>query len=133
MITNVIYNASSEYMTQIDDKSVDLVVTSPPYNIDIQYGNKTSKCQIVSSKGIKYKDNLDEDSYRELLRTVFNECKRTLKDNGSMWINIKNRVDDGVIIPPFWIMDFFDDMYLKNIIIWNFDWGGSTNKRFAPR
>lgn len=30
-------------------------------------------------------------------------------------------------------MDFFDDMYLKNIIIWNFDWGGSTNKRFAPR
>ena len=24
-------------------------------------------------------------------------------------------------------------MYLKNIIIWNFDWGGSTSKRFAPR
>lgn len=133
MQTNVIYNTSSECMEQIEDRSVDLIVTSPPYNIDIQYGNKTSKGQIVSSKGVKYKDNLDEDSYRKLLETVFSECKRTLKDDGSMWINIKNRVKDGVIIPPFWIMDFFNDMYLKNIIIWNFDWGGSTNKRFAPR
>ena len=29
--------------------------------------------------------------------------------------------------------EYFSDMYLKNLIIWNFDWGGSTNKRFAPR
>ena len=63
MKTNIIYNTSSENMPQIDDKSVKLVVTSPPYNINIQYGNKTSKGQIVSSKGAKYKDNLDEDTY----------------------------------------------------------------------
>ena len=132
MKTNIIYNTSSEKMDQIEDKSVKLVVTSPPYNIDIQYGNKTSKGQVISSKGVKYKDDLDEDAYRELLRTVFNQCKRKITDDGSIWINIKNRVDDGVIVPPFWIMDFFEDMYLKNIIIWNFDWGGSTNKRFAP-
>lgn len=133
MKTNIIYNATSEDMSQIDDGSVNLVVTSPPYNIDIQYGNKTSKGQVVKSKGVKYKDNLDENSYRSLLQRVFDQCKKKLTADGSMWINIKNRVDDGVIIPPFWIMDFFDDMYLKNIIIWNFDWGGSTNKRFAPR
>lgn len=133
MKTNVIYNSSSENMSQIEDKSVNLVVTSPPYNINIQYGNKTSKGQIVSSKGIKYKDNLDEDAYRELLKSVFDECQKKLTDDGSIWINIKNRVNDGIIIPPFWIMDYFKDMYLKNIIIWNFDWGGSTNKRFAPR
>ena len=30
-------------------------------------------------------------------------------------------------------MDFCEDMYPKNIIIWNFDWGGLTNKRFVPR
>ena len=34
---------------------------------------------------------------------------------------------------PFWIEEFFSDLYLRNIIIWNFDWGGSTSKRFAPR
>lgn len=128
-----IYNSSSEKMTEIETGSVDLVVTSPPYNIDIQYGNKTAKGKVLESKGTKYKDNLSEEEYRNMLATVFSECKRVLKDNGSAWINIKNRCIDGVIVPPFWIQDYFQDMYLKNLIIWNFDWGGSTNKRFSPR
>lgn len=128
-----IYMASSENMTQIEDKSVKLVVTSPPYNIDIKYGNKTSKGKVLESKGVKYEDNLSEEDYRALLQRVFNECKRVLTDDGSIWVNIKNRMIDGAIVPPFWIQDMFDDMYLKNVIIWNFDWGGSTNKRFAPR
>lgn len=128
-----IYMSSSEQMSQIDDKTVDLVVTSPPYNIDIQYGNKTSKGKVVESKGVKYEDKMSEDDYRAMLKKVFDECKRVIKDDGSIWINIKNRVIDGVIVPPFWIQDMFSDMYLKNLIVWNFDWGGSTNKRFAPR
>ena len=100
MNIDVIYMCSSEDMTQIENKSVSLVVTSPPYNIDIRYGNKTAKGKVL---------------------------------DGSIWVNIKNRLIDGEIVPPFWIQDFFRDMYLKNLIIWNFDWGGSTNKRFAPR
>ena len=120
-------------MSQIESDSVDLVVTSPPYNIDIKYGNKTAKGKVLKSKGVKYKDNMTEEEYRAMLNTVFSECKRVLKDNGSIWVNIKNRCVDGIVTPPFWIQDFFEDMYLKNLIIWNFDWGGSTNKRFAPR
>jgi len=120
-------------MSEIPDKSIDLIVTSPPYNIDIKYGNKTVKGKAVESKSKKYEDNLSEDEYRNLLRKVFNECKRVLKDDGSIWINIKNRYNKGSIITPFWLEEFFKDMYLKNLIIWNFDWGGSTNKRFAPR
>jgi len=128
-----IYMCSSENMLQIEDSSVDLVVTSPPYNIDIKYGNKTSNGKIVKSKGIKYSDKMEEADYRSLLENVFNECKRVVKKDGSIWINIKNRVNNGVVMPPFWIQNFFQDMYLKNLLIWNFDWGGSTNKRFAPR
>lgn len=133
MRLNEIYNRSSECMSEIENGVVDLVVTSPPYNIDIQYGNKTVKGKVLKSKGIKYSDNLAENDYRKMLETVFGECKRVLKDTGSIWINIKNRCTDCEVIPPFWIQDFFTDMYLKNLIIWNFDWGGSTNKRFAPR
>ena len=133
MTIDKIYNCSSEHMDQIEDGSVDLVVTLPPYNIDIKYGNKTTKGKVLESKGVKYDDNMSEDEYRSLLRTVFSECKRVLKDDSSIWVNIKNRCVDGVVMPPFWIEDFFEDMYLKNLIIWNFDWGGSTNKRFAPR
>lgn len=133
MELDLIFNHSSENMYEIPDKSVDLVVTSPPYNIDIQYGNKTVKGKVSESKGVKYSDNMKEEDYRQMLNVVFSECKRVVSDTGSIWVNIKNRCVDGVILPPFWIQDYFKDMYLKNLIIWNFDWGGSTNRRFAPR
>lgn len=133
MELNKIYMQSSENMFQIPDNSVDLIVTSPPYNINIQYGNKTKGGKVTESKGKKYKDDLPEFQYRELLDKVFKECKRVLKPNGSIWINIKNRTKNGVVEPPFWIQEYFEEMFLKNLIIWNFDWGGSTSSRFAPR
>lgn len=130
---NKIFNHSSELMSELEDKSVSLMVTSPPYNIDISYGNKWKDGKLVSSKGKKYSDNLKEEEYRKMLEKVINETKRVLKDDGQIWFNIKNRYNDDNMTPPFWIMDYFQDMYLKNIIIWNFDWGGSTNKRFCSR
>ena len=130
---NKIFNHSCEFMEEIPDKSVSLMVTSPPYNINIQYGHKWENGKQVESKGVKYADNLEEEDYRAMLSRVIEETKRVLKDDGQIWFNIKNRFNKGVIIPPFWIMDYFSDMYLKNIIIWNFDWGGATNKRFCSR
>lgn len=130
---NKIFNHSSEVMKELPDKSVSLMVTSPPYNINIGYGNKWQNGKLIKTKGKKYSDDLEETEYRAMLERVIEETKRVLKDNGQIWFNIKNRYDKGNIIPPFWIMDYFQDMYLKNIIIWNFDWGGSTNKRFCSR
>lgn len=133
MEMNQIFNQTSENMSNIPDNSVDIIVTSPPYNINISYGNHTKKGKIISSKGKKYKDKLEEEQYQLMLNNVFQECKRVLKKNGSIWINIKNRLIKGEINPPFWLMNYFQDMHLQNLLIWNFDWGGSTNKRFAPR
>ena len=133
MQNDIIYLKSSENMDDVPDNSIDLIVTSPPYNIDIKYGNKTLHGKTIKSKGTKYNDKLPEEEYRAMLHRVFTECKRVLKDDGSIWINIKNRYDGKAIITPSWIEQYFDDMYLKNLLIWNFDWGGSTNKRFAPR
>lgn len=130
---NRIFNHSSEVMEELPDKSVALMVTSPPYNINIGYGNKWQNGKLLETKGKKYSDNLVETEYRAMLERVISETKRVLKDNGQIWFNIKNRYDKGNIIPPFWVMDYFEDMYLKNIIIWNFDWGGSTSKRFCSR
>ena len=133
MYINTIFGHTSEKMSELPDKSVSLMVTSPPYNIDISYGNKWENGRLKTSKGKKYKDDLTEERYREMLCSVFEETKRVLKDDGQIWVNIKNRYVDGNIIPPFWILDFFQDVYLKNVIIWNFDWGGSTSKRFCSR
>ena len=133
MKLDILYNKSSELMSEIPDKSVDLMVTSPPYNIGISYGNKWEDRKIVSSKGAKYEDSMSEEAYRTMLKNVFNETKRVLKDDGQIWVNIKNRYIDDQIVPPFWILEYFQDMFLKNIVIWNFDWGGSTNTRFCSR
>lgn len=120
-------------MSDIPDRSIDLVVTSPPYNIGTIYGNKWEDRKIVGSKDIKYDDAMTEEAYRAMLGNVFSESKRVLKDEGQMWVNIKNRYLNDQVVPPFWIMDYFGDMFLKNIIIWNFDWGGTTNIRFCSR
>jgi DNA modification methylase len=133
MKLDIIYKKSSEDMSELPDKSVDLMVTSPPYNIGIEYGNKHVNGKVVGSKGVKYSDSKPENEYRNMLKNVICETKRVLKDNGQLWFNIKNRYDGRRVIPPFWIMEYFDDMFLKNLVVWNFDWGGSTNKRFAPR
>ena len=94
MKTNQIFCKSAENMSELDDNSVSLVVTSPPYNIDVRYGNVHKNGRAVEKKGKAYFDNREETEYRELLKKVFNECKRVLKPNGSIWVNIKNRYND---------------------------------------
>ena len=87
---NKIYNHSSTDMKELPDNSIDLMVTSPPYNIDIQYGNKWKDRQIINSKGIKYEDKLEEDHdenergerpVQNLERAEAREFGRLLQDN----------------------------------------------------
>jgi DNA modification methylase len=120
-------------MKELPDESVDLMVTSPPYNINISYGNKWKKGKAVESKGKKYDDNMPEDMYRELLKETLKETTRVLKPNGTLFINMKNRMIDDSMVAPHFIVDYVPELFLKNIIIWNFDWGGSTSKRFSSR
>lgn len=120
-------------MADIPDGSISLMVTSPPYNIDISYGNKWNKRKIIESKGVKYEDSVPEEEYRSMLKKVIGETMRVISDDGSVYLNMKNRYHDNQIVPPFWILDYFHDMHLKNILIWSFDWGGATEKRFSSR
>ena len=67
-------------LKDIDDKSVDIVLTSPPYNFDMQYDEHDDK-----SDALKYIDTLVN---------IFSECKRTLKDGGRLIINIQPNYKD---------------------------------------
>ena len=115
-IINKIFCKSSENMSEIKDNSVDLIVTSPPYNINIKYGNKWKNRKIVKSKSVKYKDNFENDDYQNMIKKVFLECVRVLKKNGSFYLNMKNQFLKDSIITPFWILDILKELYLKNII-----------------
>ncbi len=120
-------------MREIPDSTIDLMVTSPPYNINIKYGNKWKKGRSIKSKGVKYDDQLPEEEYRNLIQQVLQETIKKLKPNGTLFLNMKNRLIDGSIEPPFFALKYLEELYLKNIIIWNFDWGGASKKRFSSR
>jgi site-specific DNA-methyltransferase (adenine-specific) len=83
---------------------VDVIVTSPPYNISKEYG--------------EYKDNKERDNYLEWLQDVAKGSQPILKDDGSFFLNIGGRPADPVI--PFLVADKFvkAGYILQNTIHW---------------
>lgn len=116
-----------ELMKDIPDGSVDLIITSPPYNLGNTHhtGNKRFK-----PYG-KHNDDMKELDYQDWQVEVLNECFRILKDDGSMLYNHKNRISKGVQITPYqWLLK--TDFVIKQEIVWQ---NGSQNFdkiRFYP-
>ena len=84
-------------MKKFDSNSIDAVVTSPPYNLNIKYG--------------KYNDNKPRKDYLDWLSQVFSEVKRVLKDNGHLFINMGySNIDPwigmevGLVVRNNWIL-----------------------------
>lgn len=61
-------------MNALPPGSVDIVVTSPPYNLGIEYGT--------------YQDNKPRQEYLDWLHIVFEAIKHCLADNGHFWLNV---------------------------------------------
>jgi site-specific DNA-methyltransferase (adenine-specific) len=64
----------------LDDASVDVVVTSPPYNIGVRYGS--------------YSDSLPREKYLQWMEQVGEGVKRVLADDGSFFLNVGNKPKD---------------------------------------
>lgn len=69
---NLIFGDAIEELKKIADKSVDLVVTDPPYNLNKDYGLT--------------KDKLEFDEYLEFSRLWLKEIVRVLKDDGTIYV-----------------------------------------------
>ena len=63
-----------EGMKELEDGSIDAIVTSPPYNLNIKYG--------------KYDDDKPRQEYLDWLVEIFREGKRVLKDDGHLFVNM---------------------------------------------
>lgn len=88
--TVTVYNKSCFDMSEIQDKSIQTVVTSPPYwglrdyGVDGQLGlEKTPE---------EYVDNLVK---------VFREVKRVLRDDGTVWLNLGDSYSSGGVLSNF--------------------------------
>jgi site-specific DNA-methyltransferase (adenine-specific) len=119
---------------------VDLIVTSPPYNLGVTTGGGfghykdgqrhggQGKWGGTGRDGITYADHADTmpyPEYREWQRSVLTACWRTLTNAGAIFYNHKPRVQAGTLWLP---LDLNPDLPLRQIIIW----ARSGGMNYAP-
>ena len=115
---NRIYNENCiETLKRIEDNSIDLVVTSPPYNMNLRIRNgQYCSRQIVKEFSTKYDgfdDNLPIDEFYELHLNILRELIRT---SSVIFYNIQ--IVTGSKRAFFKIIGELSD-YLKDIVIWD--------------
>lgn len=111
-------------LSRLDDESIDLIITSPPYNKmglnGFQKSTRRKWFTTIDYNGDRNVDNMDETLYEEWQVKVLNECYRVLKPEGSMFYNHKNRIvaRKGEIITPYqWL--FKTDFKIRQEITWD--------------
>ena len=108
-----------EFMRAIPDASMQLVVTSPPYNIGKRYERRRSL-----------------DDYLREQAEVISECVRVLKPRGSICWQVGNHVRDGEIVPldiPLYGIFRGHGLKLRNRIVWHFEHGLHCSRRLSGR
>jgi adenine-specific DNA-methyltransferase len=116
----VLFNGDcGDLLKNIPSNSVDLIITSPPYNIGKKYEKKTSL-----------------QSYLKSLEPVISELNRVLASTGSLCWQVGNYVQKGEVFPlDIYFYEIFKrfDLKLRNRIIWRFGHGLHCSKRFSGR
>jgi adenine-specific DNA-methyltransferase len=106
-------------LREIPDGFVQLVVTSPPYNLGKIYEKKTSV-----------------DEYMDQQELIIAECVRVLDDKGSICWQVGNYVCRNEVIPYdvlFYPIFASLGLKLRNRIVWSFGHGLHSKQRFSGR
>jgi len=111
-----------ETLKGIPDESLDLAVTSPPYNLKNSTGNgmkdgrggKWASSALLNGYA-NYDDNMPHEQYVAWQRKIITEIMRILKPSGALFYNHKRRVQGGLIQDRHDITDGFP---VRQIIIW---------------
>lgn len=121
-------------MREMPDKCVDLVVTSPPYNLKNSTGNgmkdgrggKWASAALVNGYS-HYNDNMPHEEYAEWQHNCLKEMYRLIKDDGAIFYNHKWRVQDGLLQDR---QDIIRDIPVRQIIIWKRKGGINFNSGY---
>ncbi len=121
-MSNLILGDCLDIMSKLDSNSIDLIVTSPPYNKKGLVGGKVKPGNQIWKKFnidySSYDDNLSENDYQDWMVAVLNEMGRILKPTGSIFFNHKPRRHNNKVYLP---TDFVSktNLTIYQLIIWN--------------
>lgn len=113
-----------DLIKEIPDKSINMVVTSPPYNIGKNYG--------------KYNDKISLEEWKQLINEITSEIYRVLTDDGSFFLNlspIPYGTDKEILPLPYIGYDIIkqNNFYLRNMITWTFNNMQNCTNRLSGR
>jgi adenine-specific DNA-methyltransferase len=109
----------TEFIAQVPDNSITLIVTSPPYNLGKEYENRVSIEQYLKTQA-----------------QMIEQLYRVLREDGSICWQVGNFVENGEVYPlDILYYPIFRDlgMKLRNRIIWKFGHGLHASRRFSGR
>ena len=121
-LNKIINGDCLEVLRKLPNESIDLVVTSPPYNLKNSTGNgmkdgrggKWANAALIEGYE-NYDDCMPNDEYAKWQHEVLLECLRVIKNDGAIFYNHKWRVQAGLIQDR---RDIVYDVPLRQIIIW---------------
>ena len=109
-----------QFIQCLPDESVQLIITSPPYNI-----------------GKEYESRVQLEEYLDLQADVIEKCARVLSPSGSICWQVGNHIrSQNEILPlDIPIYGIFDSLgfKLRNRIVWHFEHGLHCRNRFSGR
>ena len=122
----IIHGDCLEEMSKLESESVDLVVTSPPYNLN---RNAMGGREILSKKALElwgegyegYNDFKPENEYAEWQYECLSEMMRVIAPTGAIFYNHRWFGKDLEIVMPTYVHNF----PVRQIIIW-YRGGGMT-------
>lgn len=104
-----------DVLSQMRDKSVNLVVTDPPYNLSKDYGNNS--------------DKLEFNRYLDFSKEWLSHAKRVLTDDGTIYICMGMRYISYI----YSILEQELGMFFNSWITWHYTQGIGKTKGFSPR
>lgn len=121
-IDRVICGDSLEIMQKIPSESIDLIVTSPPYNLKNSTGNgmkygkggKWENAALINGY-IDHHDCMPHEEYVQWQRKCLAEMFRLIPENGAIFYNHKWRVQKGLLQDR---TDIIQGFPVRQIIIW---------------
>lgn len=131
MLNKMHHGDCQKLMQKMPEKSVDLIVTSPPYNLKNSTGNgmkdgrggKWANAALINGYS-DHSDCMPHPEYIKWQRNCLTEMWRVLKDDGAIFYNHKWRVQGGVLQDR---QDIVSVLPVRQIIIWKRNGGINFN------
>ena len=131
ILDTIIHGDCIDVMSAMPDESVDLVVTSPPYNLKNSTGNgmkdgrggKWANAQLMDGYDT-HSDDMPYDEYILWQRDCLTEMLRVTKEDGAVFYNHKWRVQGGLLQDRQEILQGFP---VRQVIIWKRSGGINFN------